>query len=234
MATKNESTGLYRIMDFSRVVQIFERQELYFANPSTWDDPYEQLIRHSKDHALFGQCWSRTHTSDALWRIYSKDGMGVRISTTEERFRQVIRSGIKDKNYNYRLRKVEYVSQTRLNEKAEKVAESLNDFFVIGEAVDMLYMKREAFSHENEWRATLFCPEEVRADGKKGITIPVDPHRFIQSIVLDPRAPDELVNAFMFYFKLKLGFVGRISRSVLYRKPKGFEVDGEVFSIEDL
>lgn len=234
MAVEKEITNLYRIMDFSRVVQLFEKKELYFANPSTWDDPYEQLIKHSKDHALFGQCWSRTYNSDALWRIYSKDGMGVRISTTEEKLRQVIKSGIKGKGYNYRLREVEYVSQVRLNKKARSVAARLQDLFVIGEAVDMLYVKREAFQHEDEWRATLYCPSEARADGKKGITIPVDPHRFIKSILFDPRASDEIVNAFAFYFKTKLGFKGRVARSVLYKKPKGYEIEGDVLSIEDL
>lgn len=234
MAVKKEITNLYRIMDFSRVVQLFEKKELYFANPSTWDDPYEQLIKHSKDHALFGQCWSRTHSSDALWRIYSKDGMGVRISTTEERFRQVIQSGVDGKGYKYRLRKVDYVSQLRLNRKAKSIAASLQNLFDVGEAVDILYVKREAFSHENEWRATLYCPSEMKADGKKGITIPVDPHYFIKGILLDPRASDEIVDAFIFYFKSKLGFKGEVARSVLYKKPKGYEIKGDVLSIDDL
>lgn len=234
MVVKKEVINLYRIMDFARVVQIFERKELYFANPSTWDDPYEQLIRHSKDHAVFGQCWSRTYSSDALWRIYSKDGMGVRISTTEQRFRRVITSGIKGKGYNYRLREVEYVPQVRLNRKAKNVAASLQKVFVVAEAVDMLYVKREAFEHEDEWRATLFCPMEAKADGKKGITIPVDPHRFIRGILLDPRASDELVAAFTFYFREKLGFKGRVARSELYKKPKGYEIKDDVLSIGDV
>ncbi|WP_310048913.1 DUF2971 domain-containing protein [Pseudomonas fluorescens] len=234
MAAEKKITNLYRIMDFSRVVQLFEKKELYFANPSTWDDPYEQLLKHSKDHALFGQCWSRTFSSDALWRIYSKDGMGVRISTTEEKLRQVIRSGIEGKGYKYRLREVKYVSQLRLSRKAKIIASSMRDFLDVPSAVDMLYMKREAFSHENEWRATLYCPSEIRVDGKKGITIPVDPGHFIKSILLDPRASDEIVNAFTFYFKEKLGFEGRVARSELYKTPKGYKIECDVLSIEDL
>lgn len=234
MAVGKSVTHLYRIMDFSRVVQIFERRELYFANPSTWDDPYEQLIKHSKDHALFGQCWSRSGTSDALWRIYSKNGMGVRISTTEDQIRAVIRAGIKDKGYTCRIKNVEYVSQRELNEKAKSIAANQQDFLDIGETVDMLYVKRAAFSHENEMRATIYCPSEVKAEGKKGITIPVDPHSFINRILLDPRASDELVDAFKFYFKKKVGFKGEVTRSVLYKKPKGYEVPSDVIDIEDL
>lgn len=234
MTIKKDNANLYRIMDFARVVQIFEKKELYFANPSTWDDPYEQLIKHSKDHAVFGQCWSSTHASDALWRIYSKDGMGVRISTSENKFREVIKSGIQGKGYKYRLREVEYFSQQSLNSKAKKIAENLRTVFDVSEAVDILYAKREAFYHEDEWRAILFCPSEIKADGKKGITIPVDPHSFIKSILLDPRASDELINAFTFYFKNKLGFKGRVARSVLYKKPRGYDIEDDVLSIEDL
>ncbi len=234
MVVKTSAVHLYRIMDFSRVVQIFERKELYFANPSTWDDPYEQLIKHSKDHALFGQCWSRSGTSDALWRIYSSNGMGVRISTTEDQLRAVIRAGIKGKGYKQRVEEVEYVSQQDLNAKAKEVAASLKDIFNIGEAVNMLYVKRRPFSHENEWRATLYCPSVVKAEGKKGMTIPVDPHAFINRILLDPRASDELISAFKFYFKSKIGFKGEVARSVLYKKPKGYEIPDDVLSIDDL
>ena len=52
MASAEQPNKLYRIMDFSKVVQIFETQSLYFANPSCWKDPYEQRIKHSSDHAL--------------------------------------------------------------------------------------------------------------------------------------------------------------------------------------
>jgi hypothetical protein len=234
MAVIKATQHLYRIMDFSRIVQIFEKKELYFANPSTWDDPYEELIKHSKNHALFGQCWSESSTSDALWRIYSNSGMGVRISTTREKLSAVIRQAVRDNGYKFRLNKVEYVSQNALNDKAQKVAASLRDLFIIGEAVDMLYVKRRAFSHENEWRATLYCPAEVTTSGKKGIAIPVDPHEFINGILLDPRAPDELVDAFKFYFKNKLGFKGPVRRSVLYKVPRYLKIDDDVLSIEDI
>lgn len=85
MATNDTTKGrglLYRIMDFHRIVQIFERRELYFAHPSTWDDPYEKFIKHPQSHALFAQCWTRASSSDAMWRIYSPNGLGVRISTS--------------------------------------------------------------------------------------------------------------------------------------------------------
>lgn len=234
MAVKQKAQPLYRILDFSHVVQIFEKGELYFANPSSWDDPYETLFKHSKDHALFAQCWSHTGTSDAMWRIYSKNGMGVRISTTEEKLKVVMRAATKANGYKYRLKEVSYCSQKDLELRAAKVASNLSKVFAISEVVDMLYLKRLAFNHEGEWRATLFCPSEPRLSRKKGLVIKVDPHYLIDRILLDPRAPAELVEAFKFYFKSKLGFSGVITRCALYKIPTTYEVRDDTLDVDDL
>lgn len=234
MAVDNSSKPLYRIMDFSRVVQIFEKNELYFAKPNTWDDPYEQRLKHSKDHALFAQCWCQLGISDAMWRIYSQNGMGVRISTTVGKLTAVLKSACREKEYRYRVREVTYRSQKSLNFQTAKIVSELRESFDIRRAADILYMKRDAFSHESEWRATLLALSEDRASEKKGLTIPVDPHAFIDRILLDPRAPDELVSAFQFYFKNKLKFKGLVQRSVLYKAPKCFEIDDDSISIEDI
>ncbi|UVL42389.1 DUF2971 domain-containing protein [Pseudomonas sp. B21-040] len=234
MAVDTGSKPLYRIMDFSRVVQIFEKQELYFAKPSTWEDPYEQRIKHPKDHALFAQCWCQLGISDAMWRIYSQNGMGVRISTTVDKLTAVLKAACKANQYKYRVREVVYKSQKSLNYQAKKITDELREVFDVRRAADMLYMKRDAFSHESEWRATLLALSEDRASDKKGLTIPVDPHGFIDRILLDPRAPEELVNAFQYYFKNKLQFKGPVVRSVLYKVPEYFDVEEDVLSIEDI
>src|SRR5690606_26045303 len=43
---KNSAGRLYRIMNFHHVVQLFERKELFFAHPSSWQDPYETRLIH--------------------------------------------------------------------------------------------------------------------------------------------------------------------------------------------
>ncbi|MCS4260221.1 DUF2971 family protein [Pseudomonas protegens] len=234
MAVEENSKRLYRIMDFSRVVQIFEKKELYFAKPSTWEDPYEQRIKHSKDHAIFAQCWSELGISDAMWRIYSQNGMGVRISTTAEKIVAVMKAACKEKGYKYRVRSVEYKSQVAINIEAKAIASELRQEFNISRATDMLYLKRDAFRHENEWRATFLALSEDRASDKKGLAVKIDPHVFIDRILLDPRAPEELVSAFKYYFKSKLKFKGEVSRSVLYKSPPPFEIEDDVINIEDL
>lgn len=234
MAVEESSKRLYRIMDFSRVVQIFEKKELYFAKPSTWEDPYEQRIKHSKDHAIFAQCWSELGISDAMWRIYSQNGMGVRISTTADKIVAVMKAACKEKGYKYRVRSVEYKSQVAINIEAKAIANELRQAFNISRATDMLYLKRDAFRHENEWRATFLALSEDRVSDKKGLAVKIDPHEFIDRILLDPRAPEELVSAFKYYFKSKLKFKGEVARSVLYKSPPPFEIEDDVINIEDL
>lgn len=234
LSIKSKGVNLYRTLDFSRVVQIFEKKELYFVNPSVWEDPCEERIKHSKNHALFAQCWCERGVSDAMWRIYSQNGMGVRISTTKEKLEAALKGLAKEKKYKYRVRKVVYKTQKEFEKEAVKITNELSTGFDVSRAVDMLYMKRDAFSHESEWRATLFFPDEKEIGGKKAVTIPIDPHSFIDRILLDPRAPDELVEAFKFYFKRKIKFRGEVLRSQLYKSPRLLKVDSEEISIDDL
>ncbi len=234
MQSKSKNPHLYRIMDFTRVVQIFEKKELYFAKPGTWDDPYEQRIKHAEDHAIFAQCWGRSPISDAMWRIYSKNGTGVRISTTLDKLTAVMKMACKEHKYLRRIREVEYFSQKEIDNHAREIAKNLRGNFDISRAVDILYMKREAFSHEAEWRAMFYTPHESREIEKKGIFVKVDPHNFIDRILLDPRAPSELVNAFEYYFKEKLQFKGNVQRSSLYKAPDPYVIEDNSISIDDL
>lgn len=223
--TLGKSLRLYRILDFTRVVQIFEKKELYFANPGSWEDPYEKRIKHSKNHAIFAQCWSSAPISDAMWRIYSQNGMGVRISTTTEKLSSTLKESAKLKNYRYRVAEVRYETVGDLDLEARKIGAELNERFLISRAIDALYMKRQAFDHEKEWRSILYSKSAKISQEHKGFAVPVEPHEFIDRILLDPRAPDELVRAFKFFFKSHLGFEGNIQRSALYKSPEQIEID---------
>lgn len=124
MISPDEPRKLYRIMDFTKVVQIFESETLYFANPSVWDDPYEQMLKHPMDHAIFAQCWGRLSISDAMWRIYSRNGMGVRIATTPTKLRATIKESTKIRGLKYRLKPVQYKSKLTLDREAKKLRQT--------------------------------------------------------------------------------------------------------------
>jgi len=208
---------LYKILDFHRVVQIFEKRELYFAHPTMWDDPYEHHD-YKTSGSVFAQCWCRLGVSDAMWRIYSPNGLGVRVSTTQRKLAEVLETfKAAREDCSVRYGPVAYRTQTKIKEalsNLQKFDEKTDRF-----ALDPLFLKRNAFSHETEWRAAIYCSDGPK-EKEDGLRVPVDPRDLFDNILLDPRAPGELVAAFEFYFKEKLGFPKHVGRSKLYEQPR--------------
>ena len=226
MATSS-SGRLYRILSFDRAIQIFERGELHFAHPSAWVDPYEVRLRHAASPQFFGQCWCMKGVSDAMWRIYSPNHLGVRISTSTKLLRQAISPAVKELGATIRYDKVDYLSQYDINKRLREIQADLNSGFSVERATDALLLKREAFDHEAEFRAVLHLPSATQKDVLKGLKLKVDPYRLIDSVLLDPRAPEELAAAFTFYLKEKIKFKKRVAPSVLYKTQTPLIVEGE-------
>ncbi len=99
----------------------------------------------------YGQCWSKTSESDALWRIYSYDKMSIRIETTDEEIEYLFNNQkildeyqliLDDVKYDFKLEK-----GLQFQIKALKENKKVTDPF---------FHKREAFKHENEKRVILF------------------------------------------------------------------------------
>ena len=62
---------------------------------------------------------------------------------------------------------------------------------------------------------------------RDGVKIKVNPHKLIDNILLDPRAPKELAAAFAFYFTEKLEYRQRVAPSVLYKSQTPLIVEAE-------
>jgi hypothetical protein len=214
---------IYRFVEFHRAVEIFENGAVFFARPSLWHDPYEVRIQHKRSAALFAQCWCQTAMTEAMWRIYSPHGTGVRIRTTKERFSAAVGAWAKRKRHGWRDGEVEYMEPGPLARYYKELEAQLKAKFDVRRAADALFVKREAFRHENEWRAVIDCKD---ADPQAaGIAVPVDAHALIDAIALDPRAPRQLVEALGAHFKDKLGFAGDVKPSALYKPPAPIVID---------
>lgn len=222
---KNSAGRLYRIMNFHHAVQLFERSELFFAHPSSWQDPYEIRLIHQENHKIYAQCWCSKGVSDAMWRIYSPNHLGIRISTSTKKLRQALEKAKKHVDFDIRLGDVSYLSQFNLNKKSKVLHEELADSFDISKAIDLLYMKREAFDHEAEYRVVLTDHDAGPDQIAKGLRVAINPTQLIDSILIDPRAPDELAAALAYYFREKIGFKKKVQRSVLYKAPTPLVVE---------
>ncbi|SDH29022.1 MULTISPECIES: DUF2971 domain-containing protein [unclassified Duganella] len=219
-----QNSNLYRIVKFHHAVEIL-KGSLHFSHPSKWDDPYETRVKHSHDYAMFAQCWGKKSMSDAMWRIYSQDHLGVRIKTTRAKLNDALTDFVrKNKGYKRRLADVKYEKTPAVRKKTREIVDALNGGWQPTLAADLLFHKREAFDHENEVRALLYCPSIDQAQKDVGLKVPVNGHQLIESIYLDPRAPEALTDALTRYIVDILKFKGTVQKSELYARPKELTV----------
>lgn len=222
--TESQRKNLYRIVKFHHAVDILNGT-LHFSHPSKWDDPYETRVKHSREYMMFAQCWGKKSMSDAMWRIYSPDHLGVRIKTTREKLDGVLKTFVKkNKGFKRRLKDVTYEKTPAVRKKTGEIVAALNEGWNSSLAADLLFHKREAFSHEEEVRALIFCPTISEMQKNLGLKVDVDGQNFIESIYLDPRAPRPLVEALTNYLKGNLKFSGPVKISELYTNPDKFIV----------
>jgi hypothetical protein len=215
------ATNLYRIVSFDRAASIITNRKLYFAHPSTWEDPYETALKHSHAKAIFAQCWCRKAVSDAMWRIYSPHGLGVRLATTQQRLEKILEGAVASRypNLSYAVLNVEYLWQHEIDARLDEARKELQTAFNLESLMQPLFFKRKAFDHERETRVVIYDKTCLEGDQKVRIALDVDPFELLTSVSIDPRAPDEYVEAYTYYLKEKLSFPGKVSKSRLYATP---------------
>lgn len=197
-------TKIYRIFTLDRFKELITSNELVLVNPKMWDDPFENFFLkanaidgagNSVDFSnlrqmWYGQCWTKNEDTDAMWRIYSPDKNGVRISTTVKKlFDAIYNENDKFASLKYFIGKVSYGTKDELNDFMNK-----NSFWniAIGGQNDgfakLLCIKREAFEHENEVRILVNENDEEKSKELNGLyKIKIDKNILIDDICLDPR-----------------------------------------------
>lgn len=165
-----------------------------------------------------GTCWTRKSVSDAIWRIYSHDKKAVRIKSTPEILFRHIAKGLQDyPNSQLFIGKVEYLTTKQIKEKAKKFTRGVISGDSGKSVAESLLFKRKSFSHEEEVRVLVIDQDDISKDGVLGIS--VDPHEIILSVLIDSRAPSELVDVYTNYLKNVLHFNGNVGKSTLYDVP---------------
>jgi len=227
---------IYRIFSFDRLKEIFESNSLTLVKPKLWDDPFENFILNSTGvlpdgrefqnefrDSFYGQCWSFTKESDAMWRIYSHEKNGVKVKTTINKlFKPLFLYGgvhhkINGNLYNLKsfIGRVKYQSAERLMRMLtdrERMSNKIFDQTGWGQASSP-YFKRWAFRHENEVRLMFNEPYNCQ---DRFFSLDIDPFDLIDEIVFDPRM------SFEDYEEKKSdvinwGFNKRVTQSELYK-----------------
>lgn len=259
---------LYRVMSFEQFVDTVASRRMYLTQLQRWDDPHEaatlrQLVKQFFDssaeaakfsarvkdqlasvihRSLYGQSWTILKESDALWRIYSPDKMGIRITVRQPDLLASIQrmDFIKSEDTELYCGKVIYLSAEhawkQVQERIQREGEVLLRTFA-----NLCFFKREQFSHEQEYRFSAFVPpadffQRTQIDPAK----PVDEERImngvrdlifppvyyysihpaiIQQVTCDPRAPDWFVETVRNFFA-QYASPHLVQKSTLYAPPK--------------
>lgn len=202
-----EKIKIYKFIPMDKLKILLCNSALYMDRVSCWEDPYENYFL--KEHfliqldgkwmrlgvdsvipVLFGQSWTTSPETDALWRIYSPCKNAIRIETTARKLLEAVY--ISDKSMaSVWIGKVDY-SKTleQLNKEACAICE--NDSYEIWRDYlpRTLFNKRPEFKHENEFRVIQMFETgaEEYLNKYQRISYEIyDMDDFILSYRLDPR-----------------------------------------------
>ena len=128
---KDWDATIYRVMPIFRFKEIIATGQMGLTRPALWDDPFENFylkckVRISKTEVAsltsisaswYGQCWTKKRDSDAMWRIYSHNKDGLRVSTTIRRlFSAIYDDKEKFATLMYFIGEVEYAERREIED----------------------------------------------------------------------------------------------------------------------
>lgn len=220
---------VYRIMSISRVLQALEEKRLVLVKPKKWDDPFENALLASAfetadgetttfaaKECVYGQCWTLHRETDAMWRIYSGNKDGVRITSTPRKLLAALqKSDPKRSKVSCFLGRVTYLSKANLLVTLGGINLLSTDGSGIAES--LLY-KRKEFTHEREVRL-IYSGSEGQCNSDI-YAFDIEPNDTFERLTFDRRMDPELRAAYRLAFKAK-GYTGKVTTSILYKPPEG-------------
>lgn len=205
--------GIWRYMDFTKVVDMLNSGSLFFANADQFDDPFEGSLtvkdfdeRYDYYQALMGEETASIFSEGGIyskfcaknnkkfgiscWHMneYESAAMWKLYVTTNE--------GIAIKSTFNRLKNV--LEETRLNILLGTVKYIDYDKETIPEDNSRYLYKRKSFTHEQELRAVIPKENEnnlnLVSDKEHGIVVKVNLPKLVETIHVSPDSPLWLTN----------------------------------------
>lgn len=227
LTSDQDSKSLYRIMHFDHLAEWFETGRYPLLSPEKWEDPFEKLLKEAvfpKDEEvpytkgqMYGLCLTWDGISDALWRVYSPIQYGIRIRTTPERLASALSRADELAGGQSFIGEVEYRYGKALVQHAKEIREQLKASKDTADVARTMLLKRKPFAYEKEVRVIHLTGQPPANDGN--LYFSIDPHEVIQTILIDPRAPEYRFKALKRYFEHVGRFKGSIGQSSIYKMP---------------
>jgi hypothetical protein len=192
---------IYRVFKLCWFKDMITQGRNGLLRPSKWGDPFENFFLKCKVQSQngeigcqkpihdgwYGQCWTMHADSDAMWRIYSRDKRGVRVSTTIRKlFTAICDTNDKFARHKYYIGRVKY--QSRAEIECFLRATSYMEL-TLGDGMDgfarTLCIKRREFAHEKELRVLIYDVDDKGCGDV--LNVPFVYYRVLCDAVLDPR-----------------------------------------------
>jgi hypothetical protein len=241
---ENINSEIFRVIEISRLFDLFESELLCLTAPKLWDDPYENCLKHSYGISsgeesvrlsfeayskyIFGQCWTLNKETDAIWRIYSPNKDRVKIKTTIAKLQKQIQK-VTDQGVLTYIGEVIYLPEDKIR---ERIADGIKNSFMFhpDTLIRRYYLvKRDTFTYENEVRIIVHLPtppdnyKNAKYQDPENLDLCHlfldNPVELIDEIVFDPRMPDSLVRAYTSYLRDNFKFNKDIYKSNIYEMP---------------
>ncbi|MWL89778.1 DUF2971 domain-containing protein [Cupriavidus sp. SW-Y-13] len=226
---------IYRIFPIKRFIQALDTRTLTLVKPKKWDDPFENALLSSEflvggestsfaaKESVYGQCWTLHRETDAMWRIYSHEKDGVRVTTTPRKILTALKRYVGQyADLRCFIGKVQYAKKYNLKEIFEKIDLMKADGSGIAES--LLY-KRQEFAHEREMRL-IYSGDDNHCESDI-FSFEINPNELFDRILFDPRMDESLREAHKKTLR-GLGCEVPVRRSTLYDPPENmqFKISG--------
>ena len=223
----NKEDHIYKYIPLKYVLMMVGNKQLLMNKVNSWEDPYEnffykedfkmpdgrQVSALDLTNGIFGQSWTLLEESDAMWRIYSQNKDAIKIKTTAEKLFNIIYTDDACMATSY-IGKVNYFTQSKIQSWISSLSLEYSNINQI--ATESMFMKRDAFSHEQEVRIIKVLDSYATERNKVSLSYDIDPEYLIDEYCLDPRLDDYMTDV----YKQGLIHVGvnptKITKSRLY------------------
>lgn len=219
---------LHKYMPLENALRTLEDKSLWFSNPTCWPDPFEKRFIEGTYEGkpfkwkgrVFCNCMTETATSEAYWKTYSQQSIGV--SFAIKRFQLLTELETIQDQYDIYIGKAEYKPTKLIRKPLKQIPfdKPVPNFGTPEFYARMLLLKRTAFKYEDEIRMMILKKTPTKENGFV-LKYRCENTDLIRTITLDPSLKEYTFKLFKDIFIEKYGFATegfnyRVQQSKLY------------------
>ena len=171
---------IYKYLNLESVLSCLSSNNIRFVQPSEWADKSERRFYNASyaklgvtkmvHPSLYACCFTTKKMSEAAWKVYSYDKKGlahrcVKLGINIDNLRQSLNKFAVEKNFNVYESVMTYSLNDdeieKLHKKTSPYYSELFSQFDLDSYLNLLSIKRNAFSHEEELRYFLIPKDDV-------------------------------------------------------------------------